>query len=245
MDVKNKRHLLSLFVFFFAVWPALLFTGCGGLRNIPSASTAESGRVTLVWNADPEATGYAVYMSTSPGVTPLNGYRFPNKENSITITALTPGMTYYFIVTAIGQSGEVGRSKEMSYTAARDEVGLIDFKSIRTDAAPEPAAAQPTQPEKDIPIAVTPKPAAAQASRQEAEKPVTLAWENVPGATSYNLYWRNQAGVTKQNGKKISNVKNPHKIKDWKPGLTYYFVITAVNKDGESQESAEMSYTVP
>ena len=245
MDLKNKRHLLSLFLFFIAVWPASLFTGCGSLRNIPSASTAESGRVTLTWSQVPEATGYAVYMSTSRGVTRFNGYRFTSNENSITITALSPGMTYYFIVTALGQPGEVGTSKEMSYTAARDEVGLIDFKSIRTDAAPEPAAAQPTQPEKDIPIAVTPKPAAAQASRQEAEKPVTLAWENVPGATSYNLYWRNQAGVTKQNGKKISNVKNPYKITGWKTGMTYYFVITAVNKDGESQESAEMSYTVP
>jgi fibronectin type 3 domain-containing protein len=225
MNVTNNRHLLSLLLFFFAVWQALSVTGCGGLGNVPSASTAESGKVTLSWNADPEATGYAVYMSTSPGVTPLNGYRFPVKENSITITALSPGMTYYFIVTALGQSGEVGRSKEMSYTAASDEVGLIDFKVIRTEAAPEPAAVQP--------------------SRQEAEKPVTLAWENVPGATSYNLYWRNQAGVTKQNGKKISNVKNPHKITGWKKGMTYYFVITAVNKNGESQESAEMSYTVP
>jgi Fibronectin type III domain len=225
MNSTNNRHLLSVFLLFFTIWQALAVAGCGSLRDVPSASTAESGRVTLVWNADPEATGYAVYMSTSPGVTPLNGYRFPNKENSITITALSPGMTYYFIVTALGQSGEVGRSKEMSYTAVRDEVGLIDFKSIRADVAPEPAAAQP--------------------SRREADKPVTLAWENVPGATSYNLYWRNQAGVTKQNGKKISNVTNPHKITGWKPGLTYYFVITAVNKDGESQESAEMSYTVP
>ncbi len=225
MNLINNRHLLSLFLFFFATWQALSVAGCGSLRNVPSASTAESGRVTLSWNADPGATGYAVYMSTSPGVTPLTGYRFPIKENSITITALSPGMTYYFIVTALGQSGEVGRSKEMSYTAASDEVGLIDFKNIRDNAAPKPAAAQP--------------------SRQEAENPVTLAWESVPGATSYNLYWRNQAGVTKLNGKKISNVKNPYKITGWKTGMTYYFVITAVNKDGESQESAEMSYTVP
>jgi fibronectin type 3 domain-containing protein len=225
MNLKNNRYLLSLFLFFFAVWQAFSVAGCGSLGDVPSASTAESGKVTLIWSADPEATGYAVYMSTSPGVTPLNGYRFPTKENSITITALSPGMTYYFIVTALGQSGEVGRSKEMSYTAAQDEVGLIDFKRIRAEAAPEPAAAQP--------------------SRQEAEKLVTLAWESVPGATSYNLYWRNQAGVTKQNGKKISNVKNPYKITGWKTGMTYYFVITAVNKDGESQESAEMSYTVP
>ena len=225
MNVTNNRHLLSLFLFLFAVWQVLSVTGCGGLGDVPSASTAESGKVTLVWNAAPEATGYTVYMSTSPGVTPLNAYRFPVTENSITITALSPGMTYYFIVTALGQSGEVGRSKEMSYTAASDEVGVIDFKGFRTEGAPEPAAEQP--------------------SRQEAEKPVTLAWENVPGATSYNLYWRNQAGVTKQNGKKISNVKNPYKITGWHKGMTYYFVITAVNKDGESQESAEMSYTVP
>ncbi|MEJ2474981.1 MAG: fibronectin type III domain-containing protein, partial [Desulfobacterales bacterium] len=140
MNVTNNRHLLSLFLFLFAVWQVLSVTGCGGLGDVPSASTAESGKVTLVWNAAPEATGYTVYMSTSPGVTPLNAYRFPVTENSITITALSPGMTYYFIVTALGQSGEVGRSKEMSYTAASDEVGVIDFKSIRTEAAPQPAA---------------------------------------------------------------------------------------------------------
>ncbi len=225
MNVFNTRHLLSLFLFFFATWQAVSVTGCGGLGNVPSASTAESGKVTLTWNADPEATGYAVYMSTSPGVTPLNGYRFSIEENSMTITALSPGMTYYFIVTALGQSGEIGRSQEKSYTAASDEVGVIDFGRIRTEAAPKPAAVQP--------------------SRQAAEKPVTLAWENVPGATAYNLYWRNKAGVTKQNGKKISNVKNPYTITGWKKGMTYYFVITAVNKDGESQESEEMSYTVP
>jgi hypothetical protein len=208
----------------------MLFTGCGGLRDIPSASTAESGEVTLVWNEVPGSTGYAIYMATTAGVTRLNGYRITTAENSMTIRALSPGTTYYFIVTALGKSGEIGTSKEMVYTAVWDEVGLIDFKDIPIAATTQPAAAQP---------------AAAQPTRQAAEKSVTLAWENVPGAISYNIYWRNQAGVTKQNGKKISNVKNPHKITGWKPGMTYYFVITAVNKDGESQESAEMSYTVP
>lgn len=223
MDVKKTRHLL--FLCLGATWAALLFTGCGGLGDIPSANTAESGKVTLIWNAVPGATGYAVYMSTSTGITQLNAYRFPSAENSMTITALSPGTTYYFIVTALGKSGGIGTSKEMSYKAVRDEVGLIDFKDIPVQGAPEPTAVQPTQ--------------------QEAEKSVTVAWEGVPGATSYNLYWRNQAGVTKQNGKKMSNVRNPHTITGWKPGLTYYFVITAVNNDGESQESAEMSYTVP
>jgi hypothetical protein len=223
MDVKKTRHLLFLWIF--SAWAALLLTGCGSLKDIPSASTAESGRVTLVWNEVPGVTGYAVYMSTSAGVSWLNGYRFPTAENSMTITALSPGTTYYFIVTALGKSGGIGTSKEMSYKSVRDEVGLIDFK--------------------DIPVQATPEPTAVRTTQQKAEKSVTVAWESVPGATSYNLYWRNQTGVTKQNGKKISDVKNPHTIRGWKSGMTYYFVVTAVNKDGESQESEEMSYTVP
>jgi hypothetical protein len=55
-------------------------------------------------------------MSTSTGVSWLNGYRFPSKENSITITALSPGMTDYFVITAVNKDGESQESAEMSYT---------------------------------------------------------------------------------------------------------------------------------
>ena len=73
---------------------------------------------------------------------------------------------------------------------------------------------------------------------------VTLAWDAVPNATSYNIYWSDKAGVTRENGTKISNVKNPHKIKGLKRGGKYYFVVTAVNASGESKESEEFSFTV-
>jgi hypothetical protein len=73
---------------------------------------------------------------------------------------------------------------------------------------------------------------------------VTLAWGDVPNATSYNIYWSEKAGVTRKNGTKISNVKNPHKIKGLKKGMKYYFVVTAVNASGESKESEEFSFTV-
>ena len=73
---------------------------------------------------------------------------------------------------------------------------------------------------------------------------VTLTWDEVPGATSYNIYWSDKPGVTKKNGTKISNVKNPHKIAELKMGEKYYFVVTAVNASGESKGSEEFSITV-
>jgi predicted phage tail protein len=71
-----------------------------------------------------------------------------------------------------------------------------------------------------------------------------LAWDDVSGATSYNIYWSDKPGVTKKTATKISNVKNPHKIAGLKKGQTYYFAVTAVNASGESKESEEFSFTV-
>ena len=73
---------------------------------------------------------------------------------------------------------------------------------------------------------------------------VTLAWDDIPNAISYNIYWRNKPGVTKNNGTKISNVRNPHKIVGLKKGEKYYFVVTAINASGESKESEEISFTI-
>jgi lysophospholipase L1-like esterase len=72
---------------------------------------------------------------------------------------------------------------------------------------------------------------------------ITLAWDDVPNATSYNIYWSENPGVTRKNGTKISNVKNPYKIKGLKRGGKYYFVVTAVNASGEGKESEEFSFT--
>ena len=75
---------------------------------------------------------------------------------------------------------------------------------------------------------------------------VKLAWDNVPDATSYNVYWSASPGVTRQNGNKISGIKNPATtIKGLRPGATYYFVVTTVKGTAESQESEELSFTVP
>jgi len=93
-------------------------------------------------------------------------------------------------------------------------------------------------------------PAAPQKSKQASPskatdtRDVTLAWDNVTGATSYNIYWSDKPGVTRHNGTKIENAQNPHKFKGLIKGKKYYFVVTAVNQSGESSESAEFSFTV-
>ena len=73
---------------------------------------------------------------------------------------------------------------------------------------------------------------------------VTLTWNDVLGATSYNIYWSDKPGVTKKNGIKISNVKSPHTITELKNEGTYYFVVTAVNACCESKESKELYITI-
>ena len=73
---------------------------------------------------------------------------------------------------------------------------------------------------------------------------VKITWDKVPNAISYNVYLSNSPGVTRRSGKKISNVKNNYTLAELKRGATYYFVVTAVNESGESNESEEMSFTV-
>ena len=79
----------------------------------------------------------------------------------------------------------------------------------------------------------------------EETKQITLTWESVPGADSYNVYWGTSPGVTRHNGNKISDIKIPRTtIKGFKPGNTYYFVVTTVKGSEESPESSEIPFTV-
>jgi hypothetical protein len=71
---------------------------------------------------------------------------------------------------------------------------------------------------------------------------VTISWNSVSGATSYNLYWSTSTGVSKLSSK-ISNVTSPFIDTGKTNGTTYYYVVTALNSYGESIESSEVSAT--
>ncbi len=159
-------------------------------------------------------------MSKSPGVTKLSGSKIRNATNPFTITQLEPGKIYYFVVTVVNELRESEESKELSYTAAADKIGLVYFKDLFDKSIQD------------------------HKSSTVETGVVTIAWPKVPNATSYNIYWNDSPGVRKHNGKKISNVKSPHTIKGLKRGTTYYFVITAANPFGESEEAEELSITI-
>ena len=72
---------------------------------------------------------------------------------------------------------------------------------------------------------------------------VTISWTSVTGATSYNIYWSTTTGVTKTTGTKILNATNPFTHTGLTNGTTYFYVVTAVDANGESAESAQVSAT--
>ena len=72
-------------------------------------------------------------------------------------------------------------------------------------------------------------------------KQVSISWTAVSGATSYNIYWLTTSGVTKTTGTKVTSNTNSYTHTGLTNGATYYYVVTAVNSNGESSESSEVS----
>jgi hypothetical protein len=77
---------------------------------------------------------------------------------------------------------------------------------------------------------------------------IEVTWDPVDGATSYNVYMAAVTGVKRANYATLTgNMFHPDLSDkfDHPPGLTadqvYFFVVTAVNADGESGESCEVT----
>jgi len=78
---------------------------------------------------------------------------------------------------------------------------------------------------------------------------VTISWNAVSGATSYNLYMASASGISKSNyssitgGTRVTGVTSPYIKTSLANSTKYYFVVTAVNATGEGNESSQVSAT--
>jgi outer membrane protein OmpA-like peptidoglycan-associated protein len=163
----NKIYHLAIIIFYsiWSLWAVMSLSGCNQTsKNIPPASTSMSGKVILLWKKIPGATSYNIYMSKSPGVTKLSGSKIPNVTlRTFTITQLEPGKTYYFVVTVVNGSGESEESKELSYTAVADKLGLIYWKDL-FDKSIQDQKSNTTETRQEI-------KATPEKTRTEAERP--------------------------------------------------------------------------
>ncbi len=68
-----------------------------------------------------------------------------------------------------------------------------------------------------------------------------ISWTASSDAKSYNLYWGTSAGVTTATGTLIAGAASPYTHNGLTNGMRYYYIVTAVNDNGESTASAEAS----
>ena len=202
----------------FAAMVILPFTGCGGSSSNGSSSskptaptnltaTPGNGQVALSWNAASGASSYNVYDSTTSGG-PYTKVGSTSNTNS-TITGLTNGAVYYFVVTAVNSNGESSYSNQINATP----VGTLT----------------PPQPPTNLTAAA-------------GNAQVLLTWNLSANTTLYNVY-----ESTSANGffTKIGSTSSVFAVINTNitNGITYYFVVTAVNSNGESGYSNQVSAT--
>jgi len=101
------------------------------------------------------------------------------------------------------------------------------------DAATPPAGDTPTAPAAPTGLAVT------------TENFInTLTWNSVSGTATYNLYWQNAKGVTKETANKVTAIQSPFVHGVLESGKAYYYAVTAVTGEGETALSDEVSASI-
>lgn len=73
---------------------------------------------------------------------------------------------------------------------------------------------------------------------------VSIAWNPSERATTYNIYWSNKPDVEIRESTRIEGVTSPYVHEGLINGTPYYYVVTAVNLNGESVVSQEV-YAIP
>jgi fibronectin type 3 domain-containing protein len=147
----------------------------------------------------------------------------------------TPGVT-----TATG-TRIAGVTSPFVHTGRTASTAYFYVVTAVNSAGESSAASQVSATTNAPPIAVPAAPTGVVAVG--GTKVVTISWNAVSGATSYNVYWSTTPGVTVATGTKIAGVTSPFPHTGRADGTAYFYVVTAVNSAGESGASAQVTAT--
>ena len=178
-------------------------------------------KVTVSWTAPSDTGGaditdYTVYWGTEAAVTTDTTTKKSTGNGSVTsltITGLTNGTMYYFIVTATNSIGESVASTAVSATPA-------------------------TVPEAPTAVAAVSGPGAGEVTVTWTA-PTDTGEADI---TDYTVYWDTKATVTvapDTNKKSTGTADTSLKVDGLINGLSYYFIVTATNSAGESLGSSD------
>jgi len=76
-----------------------------------------------------------------------------------------------------------------------------------------------------------------------ADGQVTVSWQSVSGASSYDLYWSTSSDLSMSNGTQVASVTSPRVVTGLANGTTYYFRVAALSSSGYAAASATVSAT--
>ncbi|MBE0624365.1 MAG: fibronectin type III domain-containing protein [Burkholderiales bacterium] len=177
------------------------------------------GQITVSWDAVANATSYDLFYSTRSSVADDedrddgHAKHVRNVASPYVLSGLAADTTYFVMVRAIGNKRRGPPSAAVSATT-----------SGSTPAPTVPAA---------------PTGLSATGGTQQ----VSVIWDAVSGASSYNLYWSTVSGVTVASGTKISNVTSPAVHTGLDDATTYFYIVTAENSAGEGAASVQAAAT--
>jgi formylglycine-generating enzyme required for sulfatase activity len=178
-------------------------------------ATPADEQVTLSWYAVEGATSYTIYWSKSfSGVSPTN-YEGKIPDIAVTTYTHTDLDNGWTYCYVITAVNDFGESEESQ------EVCATPDWCLQVPGVPDNVTATP------------------------GDGQITIGWDSVDCATSYNLYWATYAGVSKTyyEGKITDIATTTYTHTDRDNGTTYYYVVTAENDFGESDESEKVSAT--
>ncbi len=115
-------------------YAAAINTGIGGPTAL--SATGVSGGIALSWSAAPAGGTYRVYRGTNADGESATPIQTGLTGLSYTDVSATPGVTYYYRVSALGSDGETAPANEASAVAASAPMPTISGTALLQGTAP-------------------------------------------------------------------------------------------------------------